>query len=96
MLAGLGECWFRGAGLGRFHSIIYICTYIHTYVYTVEPVNKGRFGTTLLFFTRRLSSLEGPKCIRAIGRMYYGTSRCVLCREVIILHLNLGESEVPL
>ena len=47
---------------------------------TVEPLNKGHFGTAL-FFVRRLSSLEGAKCIKTIGRMYFGTSSCVLCRE---------------
>ena len=35
-----------------------------------------------LFFMKRLSSLGGAKCIWTIGRHYFGTSSCVLCREV--------------
>ena len=34
--------------------------------------------------------MGGPKCIGTIGRKYFGTSSCVLCRETVLI------SEYPL
>ena len=42
---------------------------------------KDALGQLRLFFVRRLSSLGGSKCIKTIGRNYFGTSNHVLCRE---------------
>ena len=38
--------------------------------------------SAVLSFVERLYSFRGSKCIRAIGRTIFGTSTCVLCREV--------------
>ena len=46
-------------------------------------------------FVRRLSSLGGSKCIEIIGKEYFGTSRCVLCREVVLVS-ECPLSEIPL
>ena len=71
-------------------SISLLYTYIHALYYvfsiTVEPPNKGHVGdninSAVLSFVERLSSFGGSKCIRAIGKTIFGTSTCVLCREV--------------
>ena len=39
--------------------------------------------------------MGGSKCIGTIGRKYFGTSSCVLCREVILI-AKCPLSEVPL
>ena len=46
---------------------------------TVELPNKGHFRTAcFVLCKKRLSSLEGSKCIKTTGREYCGTSSCVL------------------
>ena len=62
---------------------------------TMESLNKGHFGTVFLSLVRRSSSLGGPKCIGTIGRKYFGTSSCVLCREIALI-LERPLSEIPL
>ena len=42
---------------------------------------KDTLGQLYLFFVEKLSSLGGSKCIRTIGKTYFGTSSLVLCRE---------------
>ena len=77
----------------HFAIIIYLvaCT-----LNTVEPPNKGHFGTALVdnVHDRRLSSLEGYKYIIINNlRKYFWASNSVLCREAyIIMLLCLGES----
>ena len=51
---------------------------------TVEPLNRGHVGdninSAILSFIERLSSFRGSQC--PIGKIIFGTSNSVLCREV--------------
>ena len=50
----------------------------------MEPPNKGHVGdninSAVVSFVEKL--LGGSKCIRSIGKQIFGTSACVLGREV--------------
>ena len=61
----------------------------------IETPNKGHSGTVFLSFVRRLSSLGGPKCIGIIGIKYFGTSNCVLYREIVPISV-CPPLEIPL
>ena len=68
-----------------FHCIVHVMQTQITC--SVEPSNKGHVGTIIInsavfSFVERLSSFGGSKCIKTIGKAVFGTSTCVLCREV--------------
>ena len=51
----------------------------------MEPPNKGHVGDNIvLSFVERLSSFRGSQCVEPIyiGKVIFGTSSSVLCREV--------------
>ena len=53
---------------------------------TVELPNKGHLGdninSAVAPFVERWSSFGGSKCIKTVGNQIFGTSTCVLCREI--------------
>ena len=51
----------------------------------MEPPNNGHVGdnnSAVLSFIERLSSLRSSKCTKTIGRVIFGTSNSVLCKEI--------------
>ena len=69
------KCWIREVSL-------YVNACGHLTVLQWNLQIKDTLGPLSLSFVRRLSSLGGSKCIRTIGKTYFGTSSLVLCREV--------------
>ena len=56
---------------------------LHVIIGIVESPNKGHFRKArFLFWKEAVLWLRETKYIRTIGRKYFGTSSCVLCREV--------------
>ena len=80
-----------------YATLVYnVYMYAYVCMYTVESLNEGSFGTIILSFVRRLSSIEKSKMYWNYREKTFWDLKLYPCREIIVLISERPLSEIPL